>query len=316
MRLLGYIPPTEREIDLALNEMAKQGHEVEGAEVCRSNGLSYQEDKEVFLGSFLAKAFPDWSWGRQGTGDCVSWSQAHCVDVLASVDVHMKQERERIVARCSSEVQYGFMRIEAYGGKQRWGGAGATGSGAAKGITKFGSLYRMKYKNGKYDFSNYSGSRAISFGRTGVPDELEEIAAEHKCATATLVRDFETAAKLIANGYPVNNCHQRNPTCSGHRRDENGFPIGRVSGAAHSMTYIGVRFGKHPALFKTNTGHGNHVSGPSGTDYEIHPKLLQCGWWESPSTVNYVLSGNDSYAYSGYEGFKRQELPDLGFDYL
>ena len=292
-----------------LQRLSDEGHEVEGHVAAKKGGLILGEET-IILPHFLLKAFPEWRWGNQAIGDCVSWASAHNIDTLMGVEIFLKQEAEMIVAQCCSEVAYGFMRVEVYGRPDR-GGDGAYGGAAADAIVRFGSLHRLPYLNGKYDFSGYdnSGRTQKGYGRTGVPDELEPLAALHKCKTTTQVKDFETAAKMIQNGYAISNCHSRNPVCSG-QRDKDGFAT-RDWGASHAMNYVGVRFGKRPGLLKVNSGWGHHVDGPTYPN-DLPKQIAQCSWWEDVKTCNYVLRDGDSFAYSNYDGFKAQNLKDYG----
>ena len=303
----GYRPDPEG-TDAFCNLLAKigNGHNPDGKAV--ADRVFDDEKKEVILAFPLVQGFPNWKSGSQGLGDCMSWSCAHAVDTLATVQAYILKMPEDVLYQVSSEVMYGFMRVEVFG-RPDYGGDGAYGGAAAKAVMKFGTLHRKKYEFGQgYDFTTYSGSRARTFGRTGVPDELEPLAREHLVKTATMVTDFETAAKFIMNGYPISNAHGSNPTLTGSR-DRDGF--GRGRGYAHAMNYIGVRWGSRPGLLKTNTGWAQTTSGPMYPD-NLPKSLLNCCWWEEADLVNYTLRGQDSFAYSQYQGFKKQDLKDFG----
>ena len=303
----GYIP-NPAGTDAFCELLLKCGYNPDGQQI--SKQVFYDEKKDMVLPIYLFKAMPNWQAGRQGIGDCMSFSCSHNIDVLASVQAYLQQTSEDVLYPVCSEAMYGFMRVEVFG-KPDYGGDGAYGGAAAKAVMKYGTLHRKKYNLGKgYDFTTYSGSRAKEFGRTGVPDELEEIAREHIVKTATLVKDFETAAKFIMNGYPISNAHSSNPTFQG-KRDKDGYGVG--TGYSHAMNYIGVRWGEKPALLKTNTGWADTVTGPIWPDQlNGNPSLTACAWWEEADICDKVLSGDDSFAYSQYNGFKKQSLPDYG----
>lgn len=291
------------------NMLAKCGHQPDGKVI--ADKVFDDEKKDVILAFALLKAFPNWKAGSQGIGDCMSWSCAHNIDVLMGVQAYLQMLAEETPYQVCSEAMYGFMRVEVFGRPDR-GGDGAYGGAAAEAVMKFGSLHRTKYNLGKgWDFTTYSGSRAKSFGATGVPDELEPMARSHIVNTATLVKDFDTATKFIMNGYPISNAHGSNPTAQGSR-DKDGYARGR--GYSHAMNYIGVRWGAKPALLKTNTGWQDTVSGPMWPDQLQggNESLLGCCWWEEADICDRVLAGEDSFAYSQYQGFKKQKLSDYG----
>jgi hypothetical protein len=301
---LGYVPNPEA-TDRFCNNLAKYGHEPDGSVIAAKLG---DEKKDMVLYPFLMKAFPDWKAGVQALGDCVSFGSAHNTDVLMGVQAYFLNFPEDIFFQTCSEAAYGFMRCEIFG-RNNNGGDGANGGDAAESVMKFGTLHRTKYLNGKYDFTTYSGSKAKTYGRTGVPDDLEPLAKEHIVKTATKVTNFDDAAKFIMNGYPILNAHGSNPTFTG-TRDKDGY--GRGSGASHCMNYIGVRWGAKPALLKTNTGwNSSPVDGPMWPD-NFPTALGRVAWWESAELCDYVLKGNDSFAYSDYKGFPKKNLPDYG----
>lgn len=309
----GYRPdPVRTQQFLNLLEKIGHGHDPDGHKVAAEN-FADTVNTDVILVPFLLKAFPDWKAGSQGIGDCMSWSCAHNADMLACVQAYMQGAPEEVPYQVASECMYGFMRVEVYG-RPDYGGDGANGGDAAKAVMAYGVLHRTKYNFGKgYDFTTYSGSRAKSFGATGVPDELEPLAREHIVKTATLVTNFNDAAKFIMNGYPISNAASNNYTCEGNR-DNEGYARGTPY--SHAMNYVGVRWGAKPALLKTNTGWVNSVSGPMwpaelASDSK-YASLLTCMWWEEASLCDKVLGEQDSFAYSQYQGFKKQAIPDYG----
>jgi len=146
-----------------------------------------------------------------------------------------------------------------------------------------------------------SGTLEKSWGRDGVPDNLEQFAKQHKVVNVTLVRTFEEAATAIQNGYPV-------AVCSGQ-----GFSMTLKDGYltpsgswAHCMMFLGVRWKPYPALYCENSW-GNCYT---GTPDKNVPKPFQLsGGWVKAATCTSMLSGEDSFALAGFEGFKPRELP-------
>jgi len=307
-RYTGYIPNPQGTNEFC-ELLLKCGHNPWGKDVAK-NIFTDDEKKDVLLAPYLIRCFPNWLSVNQQVGSCMAFSCAHNIDVLACVQIYLQNSLEDVIDLVSIECMYGFMRVEVFG-KPDFGGDGAYGGAAAKAVMQFGTLHRKKYDLGKgYDLTNYSGARAREYGKTGVPNELEPLAREHLVKTATMVTNFDDAAKFIMNGYPISNAHGSNPTFTG-TRDKDGY--GRGQGYSHAMNYVGVRWGSKPALLKTNTGWPDTVDGPLWPDQmNINKSLAACCWWEEASICDKVLAGEDSFAYSQYQGFKKQDLPDYG----
>lgn len=281
------------------------------ARVAAAHVLEADKQKDTVLWPYLFQCFPPWMWGLQGIGDCVSWLTAHKVDTLMSVQVALKKLPQEIVFRTCSEAFYGFMRVELFGRPDR-GGDGAYGGAAAKALVKFGSLHRQQYVDGKYDFRRYSGTRAKTFGRTGVPDELESIAAKFRAKDSVVVTDCEMAGALVQQGLPVDFCGR---TSWGTSRDEKGFAKTFKRGA-HAMLITGVRYGSRPGFWVANTGHGNHCKGPVGP-YPMPDVYAQCGSWLDWDRCEPIFRAGDSFATTYVEGFPLTELPDWGsYDFM
>lgn len=260
----------------------------------------------TILYPFLLAIFPAWNYALQGRGDCMAWSAMHNVDVLMAVNIALLDKPERPEALGCIEAQYGFMRVEVFGGHPDYGGDGASPSAAAESVLSCGTLHRLLYLEDTYDLRRYdeTGGRSGLWGRYGVPDVLEPIARRHPVEETSLVTDFDTAVQLISRGVPISNAHQSNPVWT--HRDPDGFGDRRWN-ASHAMNYIGYRLGSRPGLLKTNTGHGNHVTGP------MHPadcphQIAGCAAWEDADTSDQVLRAEWSFAYSGYAGFPQRDL--------
>jgi hypothetical protein len=142
----------------------------------------------------------------------------------------------------ATEPLYGFSRVEV--GKGRIGGDGSTGAWAARAVTDWGVLKRRVY--GEYDFRKYSGQLARTYGRSGVPNDLEPIARERIVDTTSLVVTDDEAKAALYNGYPL-------PVCSNQgfkqTRDKYGFcdPSGNW---AHCMLARGICMAKRGGSFE------------------------------------------------------------------
>jgi hypothetical protein len=267
--------------------------------------LALDQSKDVFLGHALLTCNPAWKRGAQQIGSCVGWGWALAVDVLAACDVVCRGEPESYGGDSLAAATYGFSRVEARNQKVNNNGDGSYGGAAARAVTKYGTLHIGQDYNGRV-FSESTGQLEKEWGRNGVPDDLEVFAAEHKVSSVTLCTTFEDAATAIQNAYPV-------ALCSGlgfRMTFEGGLHAGYLtqSGSwAHCQMILGVRWKPEPALYICNSW-GDCYSGPVD---ESLPKVFQrCGGWVRAATATRMLSGEDSFALAGYEGFKPRSLPD------
>jgi hypothetical protein len=290
--LFGYAPSREG-TDAFLATLAKPTLAQAGPD------LVLDESKDVFLGNALLQVNPTWKRGAQTIGSCVGWGWALSVDTLAACDVVLRNEPESYGGDVLCASIYGFSRVEVRGGPN-YGGDGSYGGAAAKAVTKYGTLH-LGQQYGKTLYTKQSGTLERSWGRTGVPDELEPFAREHKVQAVTLVRTFEESAKAIQNGYPV-------AVCSGQGfsmtlRDGYLTPAGSW---AHCMMFLGVRWKPYPALYCVNSW-GNCYTGTP--DKSLPAPFQFSGGWVKSATCTSMLRGEDSFAVAGFEGFKPRELP-------
>lgn len=262
--------------------------------------LALDENRDVFLGSYLLQCDPGWKRGSQRIGSCVGWGWALSCDILACCDVLMRNEPEVYGGRVLEASVYAFSRVEVRG-QRNLGGDGSYGGAAAKAVTKFGTLhYGVEYAGER--FTDNSGLREKEWGRDGVPDRLEPFAAKHKVSSVALVTDFEQAAKAIQNGYPVAVCSMRGFSMT--MRDGYLTPMGSW---AHCMMFAGVRWNPKPALLCVNSW-GDCYTG--SVDPKLPAQFQRSAGWVEASTCTSMLKGEDSFALSGYSGFAPRTLPD------
>ena len=261
------------------------------------------EQRETLLYPALFSVAPDWKRGAQGIGSCVGWGWALSCDILAACDIVVRGESESYGGRVLEASVYAFSRVEARGGRPAGMSDGSYGAAAAKAVTQFGTLhYGIDY--GGQTFGEYSANREKTWGNTGVPDELEPFAVKHRVATTTLVASFKEAGVAIQNGYPVAVCSGQG---FGMTRDADGFC--RATGSwAHCMMFAGVRYGSRPGLLCVNSWGASN----SGKHYpETMPeRFKECSFWVDADVCDRMLSGRDSFAIAGYEGFAPRRLPD------
>jgi hypothetical protein len=234
---------------------------------------------------------------HQRIGDCVSMATAMSVDVAKSVDIEIHKDFESWIAETATEDIYAGARVDI--GKGRIRGDGAVGAWAARYVNEYGALPRGKY--GNVDLTTYSGDKARSWGRagSGVPKTLIPVAKQHPILTVSRVDTYEQCRDLIYNGYGVFVCSGQGFS---YTRDSEGFA--RPEGSwSHAMAIVGVddSYKRKGVLIANSWGVFN--KGP-----KRHNQPDGTFWVDADVLERRMLSRGDSWALSGYEGFKPQKL--------
>ena len=225
----------------------------------------------------------------QAIGDCVSHGYRTCVDVVKCVEID-RGEAEEWKAETATEPIYGGSRVQVGGG--RIFGDGSVGAWAADWVSKYGVVARGKY--GSIDLTQYSGSVAKAYGRSGCPEALVTVAKEHPIKTVSQVSTYEEARDAIYNGYPVAVCSNRGFRMS---RDSEGFAS--PSGSwGHCMAFIGMDDEyKRPGLLCQNSWGQTWIDGPKRHDQP------DGSFWVDATVANKMLAAGDSFALSQFEGY-------------
>ena len=271
--------------------------------------LALDTSSPTLLYKSLLAVAPWWKRGSQAIGSCVGWGFSLATDILSSTEIVVHGEPEQWPGRVLEAGTYAFSRCEARGVKNAGYSDGSYGAAAAKALLNFGTLHYGHDYKGKV-FSRYSGTLEKQWGATGVPDELEPFAKTHRIKTASLVKTFEEAALAISNGFPIGVCSNRG--FDWDHRDKDGFcrPAGS---AAHCMMFAGVRFDR-PGLLCINSW-GDYVrnAGPRWPA-NMPDAVANASFWIDAKVVEKdMLSGEDSFAISGYDGFPARKLESFGF---
>jgi hypothetical protein len=234
---------------------------------------------------------------RQTTGDCVSHGTRNACDVSRAVEIDVHNEKEAWVARGATEAIYGA---------RGHGGQGMSCSRAAEFVSKNGGiLLRQNYK-GVADFTKYNGNLGAGWGGRGLPDPVIDVANDHQIKTVSLVRTIEEARDALANGYGLAVCSNYGFS---NKRDKKG--IANVSGNwAHCMAWIACDdTGSEPLFLVQNSwGKWNDGGHPEWGNIPDGSFLIRA------EAAAGMLAGNGSYAFSNFDGFPVQKLPDYGFD--
>jgi len=250
--------------------------------------------KTVLLYEIIRSVSNGFPFRVQEIGDCVGQASAYAVDAAKCVDIYTHKEFEEWVAETATEDIYAGSRVSIGGGLS---GDGSIGVWAARYCNEYGAVPRGKY--GEVDLSKYSGSRARSWGDDGVPKSLLHIAKQHPILTVSRVDTYEQARDLLSNGYAVTIASNQGFKST---RDEDGFA--RPKGAwAHAMCLLGVDDSpERPGVLCVNSwGYWNdgpkRLNQPEGSF-----------WIDADVLEENILSEGDSWAYSGYEGFRPRTL--------
>ena len=235
--------------------------------------------------------------------NCVSQAWGLSVDILDAIQI--SRGKGEWIAKAATEVIYAGGRVEVGDGRIR--GDGMHGSLAGNWCKDYGILLRKPYLDGKYDFSEYSGSKARKWAhkcRTctpwggGVPDELEPLAKEHPVKTITLVTSWEQARDALYNGYPIAVCSSYGFDSD---RDSQGFAEHNTIWY-HSMALAGMDdTNKRPGGLFINSW-GDWIKGPTRLDQPSG------SFWVDAGVIDEMLKQEDSFALSNYIGYPRQKL--------
>lgn len=233
---------------------------------------------------------------NQGSvGSCVGNATATAMDISAAGEIIYKREPERWVAPFAADGNYALGR-DISGNLGRWDGS--YGGAASKGI-RYGTLHMLKY--GEHDLTKYSAQRCRDWAARGVPEEVKKAAREHPCKTTALVATCEELRASLQNEYGCN-------VCSGQgfssKLDKDGFarPSGSWSHSMAIIAYRGKKSGRRGFLIWNSWG-DKWNGGP------IWPNDMPWGsFWCDWEVMQSMLRGRDTFAYSNYDGFKRQKI--------
>jgi len=259
--------------------------------------------KKAFLHKALEKAMgKQFVPHNQGIGDCVGQAAALGVDILSAVEIVIKNQPERWVAKAATEPIYGGSRVEV---GNYTSGEGSTGHWAAQWLSQYGVLLRQEYPG--WDFSVYDPALASQFGTQGCPDELEPIAKLHPIKKAALCTTYEDLCDSIYNGYPVMVCSGVGFGRSNWTRDSEGFLTRKRDPWWHAMLFAGYDDSyRRPGALCFNSW-GDWVVGPTRGP---QPRGT---FWIDAETVDAMLKQSDSFAFSDFAGFPSRIIPPYIF---
>jgi len=276
-----------------------------GAEDANRSVFFWQAEEKV-----LGKVQPSWDQGPVGT--CVSFGWARGCQDLMLLRVASGENNEKWPGHTvATEPIYGGSRVEIGGGRIR--GDGSVGAWAAQYVQKYGLLFRQKYSTqpggaAKYDLTTYSPSLSRSWGKTGVPNDLEPIAKEHPVtAVARLANGTELWAAL-GSAYPV-------PVCSDYGFEGNPPPDGIMEPRGqwgHCMLFRGrfMHATKGKCVVVQNSWDGYIPRITVETTDAGHVELPEGCFAIRLTVADKMVREGDTFAISGVQGFPKRKPRD------
>lgn len=286
----------EEHIYEELIENSKYGYFKDGSKTIKNSGSGKLSTPYKSVLKFDKKAYEE----RQTTGDCVSHATRNACDLSRAIEIDIHKQREGWIARGATEAIYGA---------RGHGGQGMSCARAATFVSQTGGILVRKNYSGVVDLSKYNGNLGAGWGARGLPDKVIDLANDHQIKTVSLVKTVEEARDAIANGYGLSVCSN---VGFSNKRDKKG--IAKVSGSwAHAMAWIACDDTGSEPLFLVQNSWGKWNDGG-------HPDWGQIpdgSFLITADVAANMLSQNGSYAFSEFDGFPVQKLPDYGFnDYL
>ena len=283
----------EEHIYEELIESSKYAYFKDGAKKIKTSGKGKLSTPYKSLLKFDKKAFDE----RQTTGDCVSHGTRNACDISRAVEIDIKKEREGWIARGATEAIYGA---------RGHGGQGMSCARAATFVSESGGIVLRKNYPGVADFTKYNGNLGAGWGARGLPDKVIDVANDHQIKTVSLVRTVEEARDALANGYGLAVCSN---VGFSNKRDKNG--IAKRSGSwAHCMAWVACDDTGSEPLFLVQNSWGKWNDGG-------HPEwgpIPDGSFLITSDVAAGMLAQNGSYAFSDFDGFPVQKLPDYGFE--
>jgi hypothetical protein len=241
----------------------------------------------------LGKLLPPRNQGS--VGSCVSFGTARAA-LYSYIFALAMGLSGKALEHFVEEAIYALARHEI--GKDRLGfGDGCVGAWAAQAIKDFGVLAPGIY--GQYDLTNYDPSRCRTWGRSGLPDDLEPEAKKHPTGAITQIKSWEAAKRCLAGGRAIAVSSSQGFTMT---RDKDGFATARGIWR-HCMTLCGYQTGRREGGRLDNSWGSDAHSGPVGAG-DPGPE----GFWADAPILDRMLAEGDSWAFDPVGGFGVQKL--------
>jgi hypothetical protein len=284
---------------------AAQGLPAEFAQVARGLLEAPDDNQSLFIFQAEQKVLHTTlgSWDQGPVGTCVSFGWGRGAQDLMLMRVAASENREQWPGHeVATEPIYGGSRVEI--GKGRIRGDGSVGAWAAEWVQQYGLVLRQKY--GNIDLSTYSPSLSRTWGRSGVPADLELVAKQHPVTAVARLANGSELWAAVGNGYSV-------PVCSDVGFEGNPPSDGIMSPRGtwgHCMLFRG-RF-VHPTkgkCFVVQNSWGNYLG------HRITVATQDAGDVELPegcfaitqASADKMVREGDTFALSSLKGFPRRK---------
>lgn len=307
----------ERSLDAIIST---QGSYVDADDACHAYGLAesgkgklsltYPAIETLYPGS-LPGPGQDW-------GDCVSHGAKNallvtmCNEIVSGTPDEISNKVEEAPKLSQTGIIQGVLCPESIFWWRKHPSDGWFCEEATETVLKYsGTLLRKNYPELSLNMESYSLANSKKYGRTPPSGDIAAECAKHLVRTATVIKTPEAYRDLTANGYGINTCGSEG---FNDNRDENG--VSRKKGSwAHSMATAGVddrpeihsKYGEMLVLVWQSWGPGWGSGGRKifQTDIEIPKGFFWVKWSEWKK--RYMV------AFSGHNGWPRQQLPDYGW---
>jgi hypothetical protein len=238
-------------------------------------------------------------FGAQVTGDCVSWGSRCASDITRCWEIWLKEPEQYIVRQATA------MSYAARGHT----GQGADPARIARAHVADGVLLEQVYLDGKFDFTDYSKyvRIGISYGRSGLPEELKAITRQNKMETTSVVDGPEEWMDALWNGYGIHYGFSAGVA-------SRGDPISPLSGrTAHDVACVGFddspecieQFGETVFFFDQSWGNWNNV-----TNIPERWKPWGQGMYALKAS-SVKRQGMRGHCYSKFKGYPAQPFDNL-----
>lgn len=300
-QMFGYTPNPEG-VEAFLDELGEDRYFADAA----PEAMERSQEIDTFLYRSMDKAHrarygtPFVAW-RQEIGDCVSFGAAAAVYCSESLTWDLGKTPAPPLIPATESI-YGGSRVEARKKPEGTGGwsDGSYGGAAARWLRDWGVIYRQPYANG-IDLTNYSGSRAKSWGNWGNGGEgdngrLDAVAKKTPARYVVAVRTWDECKAALTAGFPVTIASMQG---FASRTDEAGI-LPASGNWAHQMCLVGIRFKQNspPGVRAVDACLVLNSWGTKWISYAgKYPSDQPDGsFWATRDVIERILAQNDSYA--------------------
>lgn len=238
---------------------------------------------------------------RQTTSDCVSHGSRGARDITRAVEILVKKEPEGWFKMGATEPTYGA---------RGHGGEGMSPGKASRFERDVGFLARTDYE-GVVDLSVYKSSIGRNWGRTGVPERVQELCRKNKVGVISQVRTQEDLMDAMFNGYAAHSGQYASWSVDSNAK---GVHYRTPGGWNHDMCIGGYDDSKEFFPFRV------WMIINSWSEWNQKPKGWPKAYGEwvpgmiltSADDFHVCVESGDCWTYGSIDGYPAQRLPDYG----